>query len=106
MAKMIGVEGLTIAEAQSEIDGGARFVIYDYCISALIMTFRRSSDIYFVKSGENRVVKGLPYTLLSFFFGWWGFPWGLIYTPTVLYTNLSGGRDVTNEVMTSLTRTE
>ena len=35
------------------------------------------------------------YTLVSLVFGWWGFPFGLIYTPMALITNLSGGRDVT-----------
>jgi hypothetical protein len=29
--------------------------------------------------------------------GWWGVPWGLIYTPLTLWTNLSGGRAVTAE---------
>ena len=24
-------------------------------------------------------------------FGWWGFPWGLIFTPQALYRNLCGG---------------
>jgi hypothetical protein len=35
---------------------------------------------------------------LSLLFGWWGLPWGLIYTPLTLWTNLSGGRDVTAEL--------
>ncbi len=45
---------------------------------------------------------GLPYTLLSLFIGWWGFPWGLVYTPMVLIQNLGGGNDVTAEVMSAL----
>jgi hypothetical protein len=31
------------------------------------------------------------YTLTSLLFGWWGFPWGLIYTPQAIYRNLCGG---------------
>lgn len=40
-----------------------------------------------------------PYSLLSFLFGWWGIPWGFIWTPMALYTNFSGGRDVTQQLL-------
>ena len=30
--------------------------------------------------------------------GWWGVPWGIIYTPLTIFTNLFGGQDVTDEV--------
>src|SRR5439155_16683285 len=43
----------------------AKFVLFQYCISIVILTFRRPSDIYFLRQGENCVVKGLPFTLLS-----------------------------------------
>ncbi len=81
---------------------GAKFVVFGYCMSFLIITLRRSSDVQFVREGESPLVKGLPYTLLSLFIGWWGFPWGLIYTPVVIIQNLSGGKDVTAAVMDSL----
>jgi hypothetical protein len=31
------------------------------------------------------------YTLISALFGWWGFPWGFLYTPQAIYRNLCGG---------------
>jgi hypothetical protein len=31
--------------------------------------------------------------------GWWGVPWGLIYTPMVLIGNLCGGKNLTEAVM-------
>lgn len=96
---IVGIEGLTNADVDAEVRKGARFVVYGYCISVLVMTFRRSSNIHFVRAGESRVVKGLPYTLLSLFLGWWGLPWGFIYTPMVLIENLGGGRDVTQQVL-------
>lgn len=34
----------------------------------------------FVQKGENAVAKGIPYTLISLIFGWWGFAWGPICT--------------------------
>lgn len=51
----------------------------------------------------SSVGKGLGFTLLSLLFGWWGIPWGPIYTIGALITNFSGGRDVTQEVSYSLT---
>jgi len=32
-------------------------------------------------------------------FGWWGIPWGFIYTPMSIISNISGGKDVTQSVL-------
>lgn len=77
---------------------GARFVIYQYCISIVFMTFRQSSDIHFIRPGESAIRKGMGYTILSAVVGWWGIPWGPVYTIGALYKNLRGGMNVTNEV--------
>jgi len=90
-----GIEGMSVGEVHDQVRQGGRFVIYSYCISVLVMTFRRNSDIHFIRAGDNAVVGGLPYTLLSLVLGWWGF----IYTPAALIQNLGGGKDVTAEVM-------
>lgn len=97
-----GIDGMSVGELQDQIRQGGKFVIYSYCISILVMTFKRSSDIHFLRSGDSAVLAGLPYTLLSLFLGWWGIPWGFIYTPMALVQNLGGGKDVTVEVMQSL----
>ncbi|MCC6332518.1 MAG: hypothetical protein IT380_00860 [Myxococcales bacterium] len=97
-----GIDGMSVGEVQDQIRQGGKFVIYSYCISILVMTFKRSSDIHFLRSGDSAVLAGLPYTLLSLFLGWWGIPWGFIYTPMALVQNLGGGKDVTVEVMQSL----
>lgn len=94
-----GIEGLSVADVNVELSLGGKFVMYQYCISILIMTFRRPTDIYFVKAGESATAKGLPFVLLSLVLGWWGFPWGPIYTIGTLITNLSGGNDVTDVVI-------
>jgi len=96
-----GIEGLSDAEINSELERGARFVVFQYCISVVLMTFRRSSNIHFVRPGESAALKGLPYTLLSLALGWWGIPWGIAYTIGSVFTNLSGGKDVTNEILAS-----
>jgi hypothetical protein len=102
--KINGIEGLTNEQIQSQIDRGARFVCFQYCISIIVMTFKRPSDIYFVRVGESAAGKGLGFTVLSLVAGWWGIPWGPVYTVQSLWVNLSGGRDITNEVIASATR--
>ena len=99
--KINGIDGLSAADVNNEIQKGGRFVIYQYCISILILTFKRPSDIYFIRGGESAVLKGLPFTLMSFFFGWWGIPWGPIYTIGSFITNFGGGKDVTQEIASS-----
>jgi hypothetical protein len=86
-----------------ELDRGGKFVVFQYTISIVIMTFKRSSSIRFVKAGEGTFAASLPYTLLTLFLGWWGIPWGPIYSIAALFSNLSGGKDVTSEVLGSLT---
>jgi len=99
LAKIIGIEGMTNEQLQSELSRGGKFVVFPYCISIVIMTFGRSSDIYFIRAGESAFGKGWPFALLSFFLGWWGVPWGLIRTPIALFQTLSGGKDVTSEIV-------
>jgi len=101
-----GIEGMSNEQLDLELNKGGKFVIFQYTISILIMTFRRSSDIHFIRYGESAFVKSLPYNLLTFFFGWWGIPWGPIYSIGSFVTNLGGGKDVTNEVIASVKRGE
>ena len=100
--KIVGIEGLDGNMMADELQRGARFVIYQYCISILIMSFRRPSDIYFVRAGQSAVSRGLGFSMISLLFGWWGIPWGPIYTIGSFITNFSGGKDVTQEVVEGL----
>jgi len=103
MAKIIGMEEIQSgSHLQMELKQGAKFVVYQYCISLVVITFRRSSSIYFIRSEENAIVRGLPYTFLALVLGWWGIPWGPIYTIGSVWTNFSGGKDVTQEVLASM----
>ena len=97
--RIIGIEGLSVGEVQNEVRRGGRFVIFSYCISLLLVTFKRGTDVHFIRSGQGAIGPGMPYTLLSLFLGWWGFPFGLIYTPMCIIQNLSGGKDVTVQMM-------
>jgi hypothetical protein len=79
--QIVGAEGLTVSEVEEEVRRGGRFVYFPYCVSLLVVTLRRASDIHFIRAGEGTLGKSWPYVLLSFLLGWWGFPWGFVYTP-------------------------
>jgi hypothetical protein len=97
--KIIGTENLTREQIQYELSKGGKFVVFQYCVSLLLVTFKRSSDIYFVTTEQPFTRARLGYSLLSLVAGWWGFPWGPIFTFQSLWTNLSGGRNVTAQVV-------
>jgi hypothetical protein len=103
MAKIIGIDGMTHDELNRELAAGARFVIFQYTISLLVITVKRGSNIHFIKSGQSASSVGLPFTLITALLGWWGIPWGPIYSIQALHCNLSGGKDVTQSVTRTLT---
>ena len=94
-----GIQGMSSEELKNAIGQGGRFVIFQYCISVLILTFKRPSPICFIKPGESAFAKGAPYTLISLLFGWWGIPWGPVWTLTTVANNISGGKDITSQVL-------
>lgn len=102
MAKIKGLENLSEEEINEALSNGAQFVVFRYTISLVLMTFRKSSDIYFIKSGESTFGKSIGYTLINLLLGWWGIPWGPIYTIGSLITNMGGGKDVTKEVLLAM----
>ncbi|MFT4062949.1 MAG: hypothetical protein QM642_11405 [Edaphocola sp.] len=102
MAKIKNIEGLSTNELNQELNNGAKFVVFQYCFSIIVMTFKRGSDIYFIKSGESTVKHSIGFTLITLIFGWWGIPWGPIYSIGTLYSNLTGGKDVTQDVLNSM----
>src|SRR5713101_3929620 len=100
--KIVGIERMSTSELDFELQRGAKFVYFQYCVSIIILTFKRPSNIYFFRLGENALGKSLPFTLLSLVAGWWGFPWGPIYTIQSVYNNFRGGKDVTQLVVNSM----
>jgi hypothetical protein len=102
MANIVGIHGMTPQQLAFELQRGGKFIQYQYCISALVITFKRGTDIYFIPADQSAVVKGLPWTILSFVVGWWGIPWGPIWTVQSLWHNLRGGHDVTPQAATVL----
>ncbi len=101
-----GAENLTIGEMHEELRKGAKFVVFQYAISLVLMTFRRSSDIHFIRAGEKTLGKSIGFSVLTFVMGWWGIPWGPIYSIGALFTNFTGGKDVTQEVLQSMRQSQ
>lgn len=90
-----GVEGLSDSEVRQEIERGARFVVFDWCVSALFVTYRLTSEVHFIRHDESAVLRSLPYTLTTLLLGWWGVPSGPSATVSAIRVNLKGGREVT-----------
>ena len=86
---------------KKEIKKGGRFVTYSYSISIVAASFQRYSKIYFLRHYEAAINHGYPYLLISFFLGWWGIPFGPIFTIASIIRAFKG-RDVTNEVLTMI----
>ena len=102
MAAIKNLNDLTAEQVSNEIQRGGRFVMYQYTISLIVVTLQRSSDIYFVPSNEKGVTNGLHFTVISLLLGWWGIPWGPIYTIQSVYKNSKGGIDITPSVVETL----
>ena len=100
--KIRGIENLSPEELRHEIEQGGRFVIFQYCISSVVLSFKRVSDIHFIKAEESAFRKGAGFSLISLLCGWWGIPWGPIWTISTLVTNCRGGRNITAEVLHAL----
>lgn len=75
---------------------------YQACLSLFILTMRFRSPRVVVGSPKNQST-GVMYTLVSAVAGWWGLPWGFIYTPQAIYRNLHGGyRQTVRELLPTL----
>ena len=100
------IEGLSENQIRDLVNKGGKFVIYTYCISIVIMTFKRSSNIHFIKPGNSAITPGLGLLFISLILGWWGLPWGPIYTIGSIFNILTGGKDVTSEVISYINQND
>jgi hypothetical protein len=95
---IIGTEGMTNGQIADEVRRGGKFVVFQYCVSVLVVTVLQPTQIYFLRAGQSAAHYSGKFTLLSLLFGWWGLPWGPIRTLQALMTN-SNGIDVTQQVL-------
>lgn len=97
-----GTHGKSVRQMVDEIASGGRFVIYQYVFSIIVMSFRRSSPIAYVPPGRSGAAAAFGWSLISLCFGWWGLPWGIIFTIGALWRNTSGGVDVTEPILAQM----
>lgn len=90
---------MPIAELKQKIAAGARFVTFQYTVSVVFATFKKPSSIYFIDTYEGTAKHSWHLSTLTAVLGWWGFPWGPIYTIGTFITNFGGGKNVTDIVM-------
>lgn len=100
--KIVGLDRLSTEQVNAELQRGAKFVVFPYCISIIVMSFKRSSSIHFVPAGQKAAGPRAAFTGLSLLLGWWGIPWGPIWTVGSVFKCLSGGVDVTADVLSSM----
>ncbi len=98
-ASIRGIGRMTVGEMRSEVRQGARFVVFEYVWSALLVSKRKTSAVFFLRPGEKVFWKSLPYNLLTLVLGWWAIPWGPAFTIGAVKDNLQGGHDVTNRLI-------
>ncbi len=102
--KLIIEHDYSLDELKSKIDGGARFVIFQYCISLFFaVTLRRISPAILIENDDDIPKYRRKYNIYSYIFGWWGIPWGPIQTVKSLNINKKGGLDVTEDILLNLT---
>jgi len=103
--KIRGAETLSPDAIKFEVERGGRFVIFQYCVSIIVLSFKRPSPVYFIRPGESTAGKAALFALLSLVCGWWGIPWGPIWTIQSVVVNCRGGRDITREILAALPHT-
>ncbi len=92
-------DAMPIAILKQKIAAGAKFVTFQYTVSILFATFKRPSSIYFVDANESTMKHSWHLSTLTAVLGWWGLPWGPIYTIGTFIINFGGGKNVTDIVM-------
>jgi hypothetical protein len=84
MEEIKNIEGMTVETSNYELARGGKFIVFRYCISLLVITLKRNSDIYFIKAGQSTVEYSSKWTLLTLLLDWWGFPFGPMFTVIAL----------------------
>lgn len=67
-----------------------RLTRYQVALSFLIVSFKIPTRVYVVGHHTTGFVAAAC-TVVSLALGWWGIPWGPIYTVQVIHRNLRGG---------------
>lgn len=102
--KLIIEQDLSLSELEQKISNGSRFITFQYCVSVFFaVTLQRFSPAVLIDRDDEVVKLRKKYNILSLIFGWWGIPWGPIYTVKSISVNKKGGLDVTDDIMLNMT---
>lgn len=82
--------GGAVYENQVLITPTTRLTRYQLAVSFLIVSFKFPTRIYVVGHHTTGFIAAMC-TVVSLALGWWGIPWGPIYTVQVVSRNLRGG---------------
>jgi hypothetical protein len=75
---------------------------FGVCMSALVVSFRTRSR-HLIVGHDAVALTGIVSTVASLLLGWWGIPWGPVYTVMVAARNLRGGsRQTVGELLDQL----
>lgn len=103
MKYRIIIEGnTTLDELKTQIENGSRFILFPYCVSIFAFTFRKFSPAFLIKKDEDTSKHIRKFNLYTILLGWWGFPWGPIYSVKALHASKKGGLDVTDDIMLNI----
>jgi hypothetical protein len=80
------------------MERGAIVVRYPYVISAVLVSFALESRAVLIERPAQRYTGTIPYLLLTLVFGWWGVPWGPIFTAKAVWCLMRGGEEITDSI--------
>ncbi|MFB6340108.1 hypothetical protein ACE1ET_00215 [Saccharicrinis sp. FJH62] len=94
----------TVEELSSKIDQGARFIVFQYCVTVFFaVVLKRFSPAILIEDSKEMDHFRRKYNLLSGIFGWWGIPWGPFWSMASVRINREGGFDLTDDIMLNIT---
>lgn len=77
-------------EKCGRVDSTLRVTVFTWVISLLVISFRRGWAK--ILCARCRIKYALLFDLQNFFMGWWGFPFGILWTFEALCQNSMGGQ--------------
>jgi len=63
---------------------------YQFCTSFFILSVRQPTA-FILDQSSSKLSVNIISTIVTLIFGWWGFPWGPIYSVQTIFQNLRGG---------------
>jgi hypothetical protein len=72
------------------VTGDTQVTRYHVVMSLIVRSFRFPTRLYVI-GHDAGFDKGLLFSLPSLILGWWGIPWGIIWTISSVLTNIAGG---------------